>query len=377
MTSLEKMPFAVPFADLHQQYLSIKGEVDAAIATVIESSAYIRGPFVERFEEVFAATIGQPYCVSCANGTDALYIAMHALGVKPGDEVIVPAMSWISTSETVTQAGATVVFCDVDPLTYTIDVTQLEGKVSNRTVGLIPVHLYGQPADMGAIMQIAHHRGLWVIEDCAQAHLATFHGRQVGTFGDAATFSFYPGKNLGAMGDAGAIVTGDASLAHNMAMFARHGGLVKGDHQIEGINSRLDGLQAAILSVKLRHLPQWTARRQQIAARYSELLAGIAGLDVPKVGAERSPVWHLYVIAHDRRDALAVHLKANHIQTAINYPRALPFLPCYGRLNHVPQDFPVAHRMQSRILSLPIFPEMTKAQLDTVTSCVSAFAANG
>ncbi len=363
----------VPFADLHGQYLSIKSEIDQAIADVIARSAFVRGPYVEAFEQQYAETIGVTHCVSCANGTDALYIAMHALDVKPGDEVIVPAMSWISSSETVTQTGATVVFCDVDPTTYTIDTSLLEEKISERTVGIIPVHLYGQPADMGTIMDIARRRGLWVIEDCAQAHLATFQGQQVGTFGVAATFSFYPGKNLGAMGDGGAIVTNDTVLATRMAMFARHGGLKKGDHQIEGINSRLDGLQAAILSVKLKHLPVWTERRRQIATCYSEMLAGLKGLDLPRVGAGRESVWHLYVVAHDRREELAVHLKNLGIQTVINYPCALPLLPCYSRLKHKSEEFPVAYRMQSRVLSLPIFPEMKEEQLEHVVSSVEKF----
>ncbi|MEQ1714828.1 MAG: DegT/DnrJ/EryC1/StrS family aminotransferase [Hyphomicrobium sp.] len=364
----------VPFADLHAQYTAIKSEIDAVIADVIATSAFIRGPFVERFEAEYAAAIGTQHCVSCANGTDALYIAMVALGVKPGDEVIVPAMSWISTSETVTQAGATVVFCDIDPATYTLDVRKLESKLTPRTVGIIPVHLYGQPAEMDKVMEIAGKRGLWVIEDCAQAHLATYHGLQVGTFGIAATFSFYPGKNLGAMGDAGAIVTNDKALAHRMAMFARHGGIVKGDHQIEGINSRLDGLQAAILSVKLKHLAAWTAARRRIAARYGQLLAGNAGLDCPKVGDARDPVWHLYVVAHDERDALATHLKAENVQTVINYPRALPYLPCYARFGATPDDFPAAHALQRRCLSLPIFPEMSEAQIEAVAVAVKRFA---
>ncbi len=363
----------VPFADLHAQYLTIKPAIDTAIATVIADSAFIRGPFVERFEQEFAAAIGTKHCVSCANGTDAIYIAMVALGVKPGDEVIVPTMSWISTSETVTQAGGRVVFCDVDPVTYAIDTTKLAALVTKRTVGIIPVHLYGQPASMDAIMAIAAQHKLWVIEDCAQSHLATFKGQQVGTFGVAASYSFYPGKNLGAMGDAGAIVTNDAALARKMAMFARHGGINKGDHEIEGINSRLDGMQAAILSVKLKHLRGWTERRQHIAARYNELLAGLPGLDIPQVGANRAAVWHLYVVAHDHRDALAQHLKASGIQTVINYPRALPFLPCYATHGHKPADFPVAARMQSRILSLPIFPEMTGDQISAVAHAVAAF----
>ncbi|MER9025789.1 DegT/DnrJ/EryC1/StrS family aminotransferase [Mesorhizobium sp. M0815] len=374
MDAVEISTTHVPFADLHAQYLTIKPEIDAAIASVISQSAFIRGPFVEKFEQEFAEAIGVPHCVSCANGTDALYIAMVALGLKPGDEVIVPAMSWISTSETVTQAGAKIVFCDVDPSTYTIDVAKLADKVTHRTVGIIPVHLYGQPADMDGVMAVAAKHGLWVIEDCAQAHLATFKGRQVGTFGVAASFSFYPGKNLGAMGDAGAIVTSDKSLADRMAMFARHGGLVKGDHQIEGINSRLDGLQAAVLSVKLKRLAGWTDARRAIAAQYQHKLADLPGFDLPHIGNDRDPVWHLYVISHDRRDELAVFLKSRGIQTVINYPRGLPFLPCYAHLDGKPEDYPVVHRMQSRILSLPIFPEMTADQIEAVADALKAFA---
>lgn len=254
----------VPFADLHAQYLTIKPEIDSAISDVIRTSAFIRGPHVQRFEEAYAQAIGTSHCVSCANGTDSLYIAMRALGVQPGDEVLAPAHSWISTTETITQAGGKVVFCDTDRDTYTIDPAQIEAKITPRTVGIIPVHLYGQPADMDAIMDIARRHKLWVLEDCAQAHLARYKGRMVGTFGNAASFSFYPGKNLGAMGDAGALVTHNAALAERMAMIARHGGLTKGDHQIEGVNSRLDGLQASILSVKLPHLAQWTRRRQDV-----------------------------------------------------------------------------------------------------------------
>lgn len=367
------MSAAIPFVDLHAQYLGIKNEIDTAIADVIRQSAFVRGPFVERFEREFAAAIGREHCVSCANGTDSLYISMHALGVKPGDEVIVPAHSWISTSETVTQLGGRVVFCDTDADTFTLDPAVLESKITARTVGIIPVHLYGQPADMGPIMKIAQRHKLWVLEDCAQAHLATYSGQQIGTFGDAASFSFYPGKNLGAMGDAGAIVTNDAALADKMAMFARHGGLTKGEHRIEGINSRLDGLQAAILSVKLAHLPQWTAERRAVAARYSALLAGVPGLDTPLVAAGRDHVWHLYVVRCDRRDELAQHLRAAGVQTVINYPVSLPFLPAYARFGHRPEEFPNAYANQSRVLSLPIFPELRPDQIERVAALVRQF----
>ncbi len=222
-------------------------------------------PYVDAFEREFAGAAEVKHCVSCANGTDALYLAMAALKVKPGDEVITTAHSWISTSAMITHAGATVVFCDTDGSTFTIDPAAIEAAITPRTVGIIPVHLYGQPADMDAIMAIARKHKLWVIEDCAQAHLARYKGRQIGTFGAAATYSFYPGKNLGAMGDAGAVVTNDDALAEHMTMLARHGGVVKHQHHIEGINSRLDGMQAAILSAKLPHLPDWTKARQDAA----------------------------------------------------------------------------------------------------------------
>lgn len=363
----------VPFVDLHAQYLTIKSEVDAAIASVIAESSFIRGHHVAGFEEAFAQTIGTEVCVSCANGTDALYIAMQALGVKSGDEVIVPAMSWISTSETVTQAGGKVVFCDIDPLTYTLDPARVEAFITDRTVGIIPVHLYGQAAEMDLITEIATRHGLWVLEDCAQAHLATYKGRKVGTFGKAGTFSFYPGKNLGAMGDAGAIVTDDTALADRMAMFSRHGGLVKGDHQIEGINSRLDGLQAAILSVKLPHLAGWTTRRQEVAVAYEAKLSGTDGLDLPKIGEGRDHVWHLYVVQCDDRDGLAAKLKASGIQTSINYPRSLPQLPCYSHMCHRPNDFPVAQKLADRGVALPIFPEMSGDMIAYVSHQVRSF----
>ena len=264
----------IAFVDLHAQYLTIKSEIDAAIADVIARSAFIRGSHVEAFERAWAETLGVKHCVSCANGTDALYVAMRALGVKAGDEIITTAHSWISTSETITQAGGRVVFCDTTDDTFTIDPTLIEQKITPATVGIIPVHLYGQPADMDPIMAIARKHKLWVIEDCAQAHMAQYKGRQVGTLGDVATFSFYPAKNLGAYGDAGCAVTNDDRLADWMTTFARHGG--KGDHVMEGINSRMDGLQAAILNVKLPHLPVWTEARRRVAARYDQLQIGRA-----------------------------------------------------------------------------------------------------
>lgn len=363
----------VPFVDLYAQYLTIKPAIDAAIADVITQSAYIRGPHVDAFEQNWAAMAGMKHCVSCANGTDALYIAMRGLGIKPGDEVITTAHSWISTTETITQAGGKVVFCDTDNETFNIDANQIESKITSRTVGIIPVHLYGQPADLGAIMSIAKKHSLWVLEDCAQAHLARFHGKQVGTFGNAATFSFYPGKNLGAYGDAGASITNDDRLADWMATFGRHGG--KGEHVMEGINSRLDGLQAAILNVKLPHLHAWTVARRKVAAQYDQLLQGVGDIVTPKVLPDRDHVYHLYVIRTAKRDALKKHLADVGISTSLNYPKALPFYPAYSYLKHIPSDFPIAHSNQSRIISLPIYPEMTSGMIRYVVDQIKAFYA--
>lgn len=363
----------VPFVDLHAQYLTIKPEMDAAIARVIAESSYIRGPHVDAFEQAWAKTLGVKHCVSCANGTDALYITMRGLGLKPGDEVITTAHSWISTTETITQAGGRVVFCDTDDETFTIDARQVESRITPRTVGIIPVHLYGQPCDMDAIMAIARKHKLWVIEDCAQAHLSRYKGRLTGTFGHAATFSFYPGKNLGAYGDAGCLVTNDDQLADWCATYARHGG--KGEHVMEGINSRLDGLQAAILNVKLPHLAAWTEARRAVAAQYDRRLKGVGDLRLPRIGPDRDHVYHLYVIRTERRDALKKHLGDAGIATVLNYPKALPFYPAYAYLGHKPQDFPVAYAHQSRILSLPIYPELSDEMLGYVTEAIKGFFA--
>jgi dTDP-4-amino-4,6-dideoxygalactose transaminase len=361
----------IPFVDLHAQYLSIKPELDAAMAAVIAESAYIRGPYVEDFERLWAGKLGVKHCVSCANGTDALYIAMRGLDLKAGDEVITTAHSWISTTETITQAGGRVVFCDTEQDSFNLNPALIEARITPRTVGIIPVHLYGQPADMDAIMAIAKKHKLWVIEDCAQAHLASYNGQLVGTFGNAATFSFYPGKNLGAYGDAGCVVTHDDRLADWMATFARHGG--KGEHVMEGVNSRMDGLQAAILKVKLPHLDGWTQGRRRVAALYDQLLDGAGDLVRPKIASRRDHVYHLYVIRTEQRDALKKHLAGAGIPTVLNYPKALPFYPAYAYLGHVPKDFPVAYAHQSRILSLPIYPEMTEEMIAFVAGEVKRF----
>lgn len=362
----------VPFVDLHAQYLAHRGSIDAAIAGIIERTAFIGGEAVSRFEAAYAEHYGIAHCVSCANGTDAIYIALKMMGIGPGDEVITTAHSWISSSEAVSQAGATPVFVDVDEF-YTIDAAKIEAAITPRTKLLIPVHLYGQACAMGPIMEIAGRHGLRVLEDCAQAHYAQWGEQRIGTFGDVATFSFYPGKNLGAYGDAGAIVTRDAALAEKMRMYANHGQLKKHEHRIEGINSRLDALQAAILSAKLPHILDWTARRQQVAAWYGEALAGIAGIDLPRVRDGGTHVYHLYVIQHADRDGLAAHLAERGIQTAVHYPTALPLLQCYASRGFTAAQFPRAARNQSRILSLPMYPEMTREMVQHVADSIAAF----
>lgn len=361
----------IPFVDLHAQYQSIKCDIDSAIADVIRESGYIRSRFVDEFEEKWALAVGVRHCVSCANGTDALYISLRAMGVKPGDEVITTAHSWISTSETITQAGGRVVFCDTESDTYTINPADIVAKITNKTVGIIPVHLYGQPADMDAIEAIAQKHKLWIIEDCAQAHLATCGGRQVGTFGSAATFSFYPGKNLGAYGDAGCIVTGQKDLADWMATYARHGG--KGNHVIEGINSRMDGIQAAVLNVKMCKLMEWTKARQRVAEAYTKGLTGLGDIVTPHIADRREHVFHLYVIRTSKREELRKHLEKAEISTALNYPKALPFYPAYAYLKHTPADFPIAARNQDEILSLPIFPELKDGEIAYVIECIRRF----
>ena len=363
----------VPFNDLSKHHSSIQSEIDTAISSVISTAAFIRGPHVQEFEKRYARLIGIDYCVSCANGTDALYIAVKALGLKNGDEVIVPAHSWISTSEIVTQAGGVVIFCDTKLDGYTIDVEAVRDKITAKTVGIIPVHLFGQSADMDEIMRLAKESGLWVVEDCAQAHLATCNDKQVGTMGDAATFSFYPGKNLGAMGDAGAIVTNNPRLAEHMAKFARHGGLVKGTHDIEGINSRMDSLQAAILNVKLDYIEKWTWQRQEAASRYLSRLSSVESISLPSVDKGKTHVWHLFVIQHEDRDGLALFLKEHGVETVINYRVALPFVKAYERFSHKPEDFPNAHYNQSRILSLPLFPEIENEQIDYVCALIEEY----
>jgi dTDP-4-amino-4,6-dideoxygalactose transaminase len=359
----------IPFVDLRAQYDSIKTEIDQAIAKVISQTAFIGGSFVKEFEEAFARYAGVDHCVGVANGTDALFIALKTLGVGPGDEVITVANTFVATSEAIKMAGARVVFVDCDPTTYNIDVTQIEAKITEKTKAIIPVHLYGQPADMDPIIALAKKYNLRIVGDAAQAHGALYKGRKIATLADITCYSFYPGKNLGAYGDGGALVTNDAEWANAARMFANHGRTKKYDHDLEGVNSRLDGIQAAVLSVKLRHIEQWTESRRQNAYRYNAALKN-AGVGTPEELPEVRAVYHLYVVRvpADRRERFQEALKAAGIDTGIHYPIALPYLNAYKHLGHSPTDFPHALKASQEIVSLPMFPELTKEQTDYVVS---------
>jgi dTDP-4-amino-4,6-dideoxygalactose transaminase len=357
----------IPLVDLKAQYERIKDEINAAIQEVIATSAFIGGPCVRAFEEAFAKFCGVKHCIGVGNGTDALFIALKSLGIGAGDEVITASNSFIATSEVITMTGAQVVFCDIDPKTYNIDVSQIEAKIAPQTKAIIPVHLYGQPADMDPLLELARRYGLKIVEDAAQAHGARYKGQMVGSLGDAACFSFYPGKNLGAYGDGGAIVTNDDELALKIRMFANHGRVDKYDHKIEGMNSRLDGLQAAILSVKLKYLEEWTEARRQLAYLYNNLLADSEIVTPVEIENARS-VYHLYVVRlrNDTRDLVSQELLRRGIAVGIHYPIALPNLKAYSHLSEEERRCPEATSASQEILSLPLFPELNKAEVQYI-----------
>lgn len=354
----------IPFVDLKAQYFSIKEEIDQAISNVIQDSAFIGGKYAKVFEKNFANYLGVKNCIGVGNGTDALYITLKALGVFDGDEVITVANTFIATSEAITMSGAKVVFVDCDKDTYNIDVDKIEATITSNTKAIIPVHLYGQPAEMDEIRDIAKKHNLYVVEDAAQAHGSEYQGQRIGTIGDIACFSFFPGKNLGAYGDAGAIVTNNDNLARKARMFANHGRIEKYNHEFEGTNSRLDGLQAAVLDVKLKHLDKWIERRRTIAKMYD---AGLNDIVItPSVISDVKHVYHLYVIRIKDRDRVKELLAEKGIATGIHYPIPLPFLEAYSYLGHKPEDFPVAYSMKDEILSLPIHGDMTDEQVEYV-----------
>jgi dTDP-4-amino-4,6-dideoxygalactose transaminase len=365
---------AVPFVDLKAQYDAIKPEIDAAIAAVIDETAFVGGRFVKAFEDDFARYSGAAHCVGVASGTDALFVALKTLGIGPGDEVITAANTFVATSEAMAMAGARVVFVDMRRDTCNIDVDRIEEKITARTKAIVPVHLYGQPADMDPIRQLARKHGLYVVADAAQAHGASYRGRPVAQLADITCFSFYPGKNLGAYGDGGALVTDNGEWAAAARMFANHGRTKKYDHDFEGVNSRLDGLQAAILGIKLRYLDDWTERRRAIAWRYNEALAGLDLVTPIEIDDVRA-VYHLYVlrVPGGVREAFQAYLKASGISTGIHYPIALPYLKAYRHLNHTEADFPEALKASGEYVSLPMFAELTEEQIACVTARIRGF----
>jgi dTDP-4-amino-4,6-dideoxygalactose transaminase len=365
----------VPFADLTAQYLSIKKDIDSAIAKVIDETAFIGGHFVKNFETGFAELYGVKNVIACGNGTDTLYILMKMLGIGNGDEVITPANSWISSSETITQSGAKPVFVDAHPHYFSMDETQIENKITERTKAVIAVHLQGQMCDIEKIKSICDKHHLYLIEDCAQSHFSEYKKKRAGLFGIAGSFSFYPGKNLGAYGDAGCLVTNDDVLANKCRMYARHGALIKHQHEMEGINSRMDGIQAAILTAKLPYILEWTEKRIYNASLYDKYLSGIEEIILPQARPHTKHTYHLYVIRAQKRDELQQYLKSRGIETVIHYPRALPNLPAYKYLHHQPSDFPVATRLEKEILSLPMYPEMTEDMIGYVAESIKEFAA--
>jgi dTDP-4-amino-4,6-dideoxygalactose transaminase len=360
----------LPLVDLQAQYASIKTEVDAAMRAVVESAAFVGGPAVREFEGAFAAFCECMQVVSCANGTDAIYVVLRGLGIGPGDEVITVTNTFIATAEAISTTGAKPVFVDVREDTALIDTAKIEAAITPRTKAIIPVHLYGQPADMDEVNRIARAHNLAVIEDAAQAHGARYRGRRVGTLATAATFSFYPGKNLGAYGDGGAMAFMDASLGKRCAMLRDHGRLDKYLHELEGVNSRLDTLQAAVLLVKLKHLDAWNTARRRVAGWYRERLAEIPDLVLPVVAEGNEPVWHLFVVRHPRRDQLREAMEKAGIGVGIHYPVPLHLQPAYAYLGQGKGSFPVAERVADSILSLPMYPELDETTVDEIATII-------
>ncbi len=365
----------VPFLDLRAPYLELEEELDAAYRRVMGSGWYVLGREVEAFEEEFAAYCEAEHCVGVANGLDALHLILRACGIGEGDEVIVPSNTYIATWLAVSYAGATPVPVEPDEGTYNLDPELIEAAITPRTRAVIAVHLYGQPAEMDAINEVAGRHGLKVIEDAAQAHGARYKGRRAGSLGDAAGFSFYPGKNLGAFGDGGAVVTDDAELADRVRVLRNYGSRVKYHNEVKGFNSRLDELQAALLRVKLAKLDEWNARRQTVAARYLEALGEESDLTLPSVPGWAEPVWHLFVVRHPEREALQRHLADMGIGTLVHYPVPPHLSEAYAGEGWLPEDFPVAEALAGDVLSLPMGPHLEPEAAELVAGIVVGSAA--
>lgn len=363
----------VPLLDLQAQYRSIGQEVLALVDEIMQQAAFVGGPQVQAFEEEFAAFCGSTYCLGVSSGTDALRFALLAAGVGPGDEVVTVPNTFIATTEAISQCGARPVFVDIDPNTCTLNPACLAEVLSPRTKAIVPVHLYGHPADMGPILDLADRHGLAVIEDACQAHGARYNGAAVGSLGTAGCFSFYPGKNLGACGEAGAVVTQDRQLADRIRRLRDHGQSRKYYHDEEGFNGRLDAIQAGILRIKLKHLPGWNGARRAKAEHYGRLLAATPGIECPRQAAYATTVYHLYVIHCDERDWLHNSLRQRGITTGFHYPLPLHLQKAYAHLGYAAGDFPVAERSARRLLSLPMYPELHETQVEYVAACIREF----
>ncbi len=345
----------VPFVDLQSLHSPLEHELAAVFSRVLQSSAFVLGPEVKEFERQFAAYVGTSHCVAVSNGTAALQLALVALGIGPGDEVVTVPHTFIATAEAITAVGARPVFVDIDPVSYTMDPALLEAAITSHTRAIVPVHLYGQTADMDALLAVANRHGIPVVEDACQAHGAQYNGRGAGSLGAAGCFSFYPGKNLGACGEGGAVTTDDPELAHRIAMWRDHGSSKKYVHEFPGLNMRMDGVQGGVLAVKLKHLDRWNDQRREAAAHYAVALRG-ADITLPAEMPYGRHVYHLYVIQSGDRDGLRQRLQDAGIESGLHYPIPLHLQEAYASLGYARGDFPVTERVAGRILSLPMYP---------------------
>lgn len=359
----------VPFLDLKAATTELKDEIDAAVARTVESGWYVGGPEIAGFEQAFANYCGSTHAVGVANGLDALHLSLRAMDVGPGDEVILASNGYIATVLAVSIVGATPVLVEPDPATHNLDHARVEAAITPRTKVILPTHLYGQPADLDPLLDIARRHGLRLLEDAAQAHGARYKGRRVGAHGDAVAWSFYPSKNLGALGDAGAVTTNDPALAERIRTLGNYGSHVRYVNDVRGLNSRLDPIHAAVLKIKLAHIDEWNARRAAIAARYCDALAGM-GIEAPFVPEWADPAWHLFVVQSEDRDGLQRRLTEAGIQTLIHYPIPPHRQAAYADLGLADGSLPIAERLAGRILSLPIGPQMTEAQVAAVVSAL-------
>ncbi|MGO8731495.1 MAG: DegT/DnrJ/EryC1/StrS family aminotransferase [Terriglobia bacterium] len=357
----------IPFVDLGAQHRQLETELQAVVQRVFQRSSFILGPEVERFEVEFASYLNVTSCVAVSSGTAALHLALHALGIGPGDEVITVANTFIATAEAISAVGAKPVFVDVDPIAYTMDPTLVEGAITARTRAILPVHLYGQPADLDPLMAIARRHNLTIIEDACQAHGAQYKGRKAGTLGTAGCFSFYPSKNLGGCGEGGAVVTSDADLAERIRLLRNHGSISKYEHRFPGYNFRMEGLQGAFLTVKLKYLDEWNYRRRMLAQHYDRLFSG-SRVVTPAEMPYAKHVYHLYVIQVENREALRRRLNEQDIETGLHYPIPLHLQEAYRSLGCRRGDFPVSEGLAERALSLPMYPDLTFEALERVAS---------